>query len=316
MADINLIGNDAAGSERGGRYEEQHGSSNDQNQDAFEGGYLGSYPDSEFENQDPYMEQNYMKKSSKSIMYILIGACIILFGLLIYLLVSDDEKEPTKVATPGEAETTAAQAAKPQTGPVAGPNEAVLENIDALLASFPQNLKLSVLRYSQGEFIIESQSRSNKPIDELNSRIKQVLNNGRIREAKKSRNSATGARIGTIAGSVPQKNIWADASLLAGLNFIGESELKTRIENYCKQGNLKLKDYHRGRTKTENRMRKTMIRIIVMGSRNSATRFLKALNDDKINVNFSKVSFIAEDQSMSSDVVNLIVHIELFKKLA
>jgi hypothetical protein len=315
MADINLIGNDAAGSERGGRREEQPGS-NDFGQDNFESGYSGNYSDSEFEKQGSFMEQSYIKKSSKSIMYVLIGACMILFGLLIYLLVSDDEKEPAKVATTVVPEKVIPPTTTPEAVPAVGPNDPVLQNIDVLLASIPQNLKLSVLRYSQGEFIIESQSKTDASIDELNNRLKQTLTNGRIRETNKARNNATGVQIGTIAGFVPHKDVWADATEIPGINYIGEGELKTRIENYCKQENLKLKEYHKGRTKTENKFRKTMIKIKVMGSRSSATRFLKALNDDKISVNFSKVVFIAAEQSMNSDVVNLIVEIELLNKLA
>jgi len=313
MADINLIGNEPAGSERGGRREEQPGS-HDFQQDNYESGYSGSYSDSDFGNQG-YSEQNYMKKSSKSIMYILIGACIVLVVLLIYLLVSDDEKEPVKEAAP-VAEKVTPQTTPTDATPVAGPNDPVLQNVDALLAAIPSGSKLAVLRYSQGEFIIESQSKTDAAIDELNNRLKQALTNGRIRETNKSKNSATGVQIATVAGFVPQKDGWADANQIAGLNYISEMELKTRIENYCKQENLRLKDYLKGRTKTETRFRKTMIKIKVVGTRSSATRFLKALNDDKISVNFSKVVFIAAEPSMTSDIVNLIVEIELLNKLA
>jgi hypothetical protein len=234
--------------------------------------------------------------------------------LLLYLLFSPKDEKPTQVAEQPKATEQPTQT-QPTTAPVGGPNQEVLNNVDALLNSFPPNLKLSVVRYSEGEFIIESHAKSKDLIDQLNSRIKQVLQKGQIKESKETKSPVSGDQIGITAGFVPQSSIWSRPDQLDHLSYVGESELKDRIRNYAQANNLKLEDYNVGRTRKENNFQKTMIKLQVVGDRDAATSLLKKLNDDRINVSFSKIAFVAERTQKSNDVT-LTVHIELFKKIA
>jgi len=313
MADINLIGNDSGASDKRGRKDDHYEEPVDFGQSSYETGSFGSIPDTDYGTRDPYMDQTYAKKGSKGIMYVLIGACVILFVLLIYLLMSGDEdkSDQGKDGAQGQAQTT--EAVPP---PLHGPNQEILNNLDAIINSFPQNLKLSVFRYSRGEFIIETHSKSNDVFDELNNRLRQALQSGQIKESKKVRSAVSGYRVGLLSGLVPQADIWAQPDKLMGLSYIGESELRTRIQNYCNSTNMKLKEYNVGRTKAENNFRKTMIKVKVIGNKNDATRFLKTLNDEKINVSFSKIVFLASEPALDSQLVNLILEIELFRKVA
>lgn len=315
MADINLIGNDQNSSEKGSHGNEQYGDSKNYESDTYEaGGSLNATHDSEYDTQDPYMEQNYIKKSSKSIMYILIGACVILFSLLMYLLFSGDQDATTDPAVDEQAK---AKSTVTEPAPLLhGLNQETLDNIDALLSAFSPQLKLSVIRYAQGEFIIETHARTKGPIEEFNAQLKQILRNVQIKEANQVPGSTKKYRVGMISGIVSQQSIWEQSDQLAQLNYIGENDLRTRIENYSNQLNLKLKNYHVGRTKPEDNFRKTMIKVKLIGDRNAAARFLKALNDDKINVNFAKIVLIAAKRSLKNQDVNLIIEIELFRKIA
>lgn len=316
MADINLIGNERSGSDRSERKSDHFEQSGGFDQGSFDSGSFGAIHESDFDSPDPYMDQNYMKKSSKGVMYILIGACVVLFGLLIYLLFSPEEKPKEVVEQQPKQEVAQTPATTTMSSNASGPNEEALNNVDALLNSFPPNLKMSVVRYSHGDFIIESHANSNEPIDEFNTKLRQTLQKGQIKESKKTKSNVSEERIGMIAGSVPQSSIWSRPDQLGQLSYVGESELKTRIQDYSRINKLQIKEYHVGQTRRENNFQKIMIKLQVVGDKEDATKLLKSLNNDKINVNFSKIVYVASDRSNRGNNVSLTVQIELFKKIS
>ncbi|MCI0514937.1 hypothetical protein L0128_17115 [candidate division KSB1 bacterium] len=315
MADINLLGNDRGSSEKAGRREEGYSDTADYNQNPYPNSSLGGLPESGFDPKDSYIDQGYMKKGQKGLMYVLIAACVVLFALLIILLFSDDKKEPTEVAKVTESEKIKTPAEVTQQPLATGPNTETLSNVEALLNAFPQSLRLSMIRYSQGEFILESQAQSEPPLDELGARVRQVLPRAQIKESSKSKSSVSGRRVGLLSGLVPDNSIWTRPDQIGQLSYVGESELKRRIDNYCGQENLKVREYNVGRTKTENNYRKIMIRLRVVGKRENAMRLLKALNDEKINVNYSKIVLDASEPLLQADMVNLKLDLELFSKI-
>jgi hypothetical protein len=311
MADINLIGNDQGGSKRGGRSEEEFSDSSEFGQ-SFDNEVSS---DMGYETQDAYMEQGYMKKGPKGIMYILIGACVVLFTLLMILLFSDEEKPATP---PEKKETTpkVEQPTTPEAPVVTGPNQEMVRNVTALMEAFPPDMKLAMLRYSQGQFIIESHAKNEAAAEVLTNQIRQKLPRGTIRETNKSKSSGGDYHVCMVSGTIPEGSVWNRPEVLNTLTYITESDLKGRVENICTQTNLKLKTFNIGKSKSENNFQKVMVKIKVNGTKNDATQLIKTLNTSKLNVYIAKVVFtpMPGEKSFAPQTINMLIDLELFKK--
>lgn len=315
MADINLIGNDQGGSNRGGRKDEEFMDSSEFGQ-SFESGVDNN--DMGYETQDAYMEQGYMKKGPKGIMYILIGACVVLFTLLMILLFSDEEKKP--VESPEKKETTPKieQPAPQETPVVTGPNQEMVKNVTALIEAFPPDMKLAVLRYSQGQFIIESHARNEAAAEVLTNQIRQKLPRATIRETNKSKSTSGDYSVCMVSGNIPEGSNWNRPEILSTLTYITEGDLKSRIESLCTQSNLKLKNFNLGKTKSEDNFQKVMVKIKATGTKSDALQLIKTLNTSKLNVYLAKVVFtpMPGEKSFTPQTINLLIDLELFKKVS
>ncbi len=313
MADINLIGNDQGGSNRGGRNDEEFMDSSEFSQ-PFENEVSS---DMGYETQDAYMEQGFMKKGPKGIMYILIGACVVLFALLMILLFSDEEK-PTPSVEKKETTQKTEPTFQQEAPVVTGPNHEMIKNVTALLEAFPPDMKLAMLRYSQGQFIIESHARNEAAVEVLTNQIRQRLPRGTIRETNKSKSANADYNVCMVSGSIPEGTFWNRPEVLNTLTYISESDLKSRVESICSQTNLKVKNFNIGKSKSENNFQKVMVKIKVTGTKNDATQLIKTLNTSKLNVYIAKVVFtpMPGEKSFTPQTINLLIDLELFKKLS
>lgn len=318
MVDINLIGSDKSEpSPKEDKFSDTGSYDTNEFPSSDSGGYGPNYG-----GRDSYMDSNYMKKSPKTLMYILLGGCIILLVVLIFLLVADsDKKGPKDVAQLGANEiqkTTTANENATQPVLTTGINDDKVANVGLLLSIFPRDLKLSVARYSHGHFIIESRSRTGDPIADFQNQFRQTFPTGAINEAKKEakRVRGTSYQQGVVAGIVSEKNIWDRTEQLAQLNYISENEIRSRVERNCAQYGLKLGKVDIGRGSNENNFRKILVKVSTTGSKDAALRFLDGLNSQKLNLNFSKIVLVASDLlNLNSNDVNLFLDMELFTRI-
>ncbi|KPL08423.1 hypothetical protein AMJ86_00540 [bacterium SM23_57] len=317
MVDINLIGDDKSEPSRDkeekfsdtGHYDTSEFASTDS------GGYGSTY-----DSRDSYLDPNYMKKSPKTLMYILIGGCVILVALLVILLVTDSDNGGPDIAQTDANKLQEATMADDKASQMltTGINDDKVANINLLLSIFPQDLILSVARYSHGHFIIESRSKTGDPIADFQNQFRQTFPSGAINEAKKEpkRVRGTAFQQGVVAGVVRETNIWDRAAELAQLTNIPESEIQSKIKIECDRYGLKLKRFDIGKGSNENNYRKTLVKVSTAGSRDAALRFLEGLNSQKLNLNFSKIVLVASDlTNFNNNDVNLFLDMEHFTRI-
>ena len=320
MVDINLIGNEK--SEPSQEKEQQMPEMESFGTEDFPSNDFGSL-NSEEPGGFPPMDSNYVKKSPKTLMYILIGGCLVLLVLLILLLVSDSDKDGTDVADPGagKTQTPAAVSETPKTQQPTlktGLNSDKIANVSRLLSILPQNLKLSVLRYSHGNFIIESRSKTGDPISDFRIQFKQAFPAGSIKEANAERKRVRGSSFqqGVISGAVSEVSIWTRSEDLAQLNYISELEIQARIRSSCERSGLKLKKLDVGKGSAKDNYKMNLVKISAAGNSDMAIRFLQGLNDQKLNLNVSKIVLVASNfLSFNDENVNLFVDMELFNRM-
>ena len=313
MPDFNMIGNDQNDApNKGQKDDSSFMDTQEYHQTPYESEPMENVGHSGYAGSASYMDDPGISGSSKGIMYVLIGACVILFTLLMYLLFFN---ESSKTSSQNQPDTTVpTESAAQITAPVVSLNEVKVKNVQALLSAFQANQKLSVMRYSQGEFIIEAFAKSASELDRLNQQLKAALPAVQITKSTKTQSSVTGNRIANISGRISEPDIWSQPKKLAGLSYVSEAELKNKIQGFAGQSQMKVRSYDVGRDKTEDGFQKKMVRVKFTGSKTAATQMLTALGREKINLNFSKLVFLSADPAFSSNQTILIADFELFKK--
>ncbi|MBN1352573.1 hypothetical protein JXJ21_24500 [candidate division KSB1 bacterium] len=319
MVDINLIGNEK--SEPSQEKERDFSSSAGFDTDELVSGDLGSYDSGPGERDGGYLDSSYVKKSPKTLMYILIGGCCVLLVLLILLLASDSGKKDDEVVQDAGKTTKTTPTAEETKSPQAlatGINQDKIVNVSRLISILPDDLQLSVLRYSHGTFILESRSKSSDPVSTFRNQFRQAFPTGTIKELNTEAKRIRGISFqqGVVSGAVTENDIWSQPDLLTQLNYISENEIQTQVRSNCARAGLALKRVDVGKGSTENNFRKNLIKVSAIGDRDAAIKFLEGLNSQKLNLNLSKIVMVASNfQNFNDKNVNLFVDMELFAKL-
>ncbi|MBD3290805.1 hypothetical protein GF337_18505 [candidate division KSB1 bacterium] len=323
MVDINLIGDD----DDKGQHENDD-FSNEYNADS------GNYSsESEFSDSDldhSLYDRSYTQSKSKKTAFIIFGIlAVAAIAVVVFIVMNSSKKQPQiteeikteSVKQPEVNETPAEQPSIPEQPAVNIP-PFVRENIsstrrgirtvETILATIPQNVNFTMIKYRDGSFLTEFLGRTSNNISEVNSTLQQRFPNGNVKVISRDRRSIEG---NSYQQALLNGSISVDGTSVTSMpNFLSANEVKNQFREYCQQFGLSLNKFEINQEMSANGYKKVPVLFHAVGTKDALLNFLNRVIEANLNVNLSKIVFITSDILLNSNKINLILNMEIYNQ--
>jgi len=325
MVDINLIGDDQTQFE---------GEENDKDhQNNFESDVnepdRGSYMSDSGIDGSEY--SNYMNRGgSKKVVYILIGGCIILLFIVGYFLIfsGKNEEQDTSQYLSGqpavedtvetinlENDSAALSSLSPALRDRLLKSQKGISTVSNIITTVPEAVNFTMITYNDGKFLVEFLANTDNAINNLNSDLKQKLYSSEMKILSRNRRTIQGRpyRQALMNGNVNMGSDLVESNTIQEPTYLNSDELKNQLSTICSQTGLKLRQFDVGKNKSDGEFQVVPIKFRAVGIKTSILNFLQQVIDENVNINFSKISLIANDVDLSDSNITLVLNIELYQ---
>lgn len=182
--------------------------------------------------------------------------------------------------------------------------------IETILTTLPPNINFTVIQYRDGNFLAELLGTSNTNFTDLNNKLQQKVSDGKVKILSQDKRTILGRtyKQTLLNGSITTPSI----GFVKSPNYADSNSIKSKFSQYCKEIGLKLKQFEiKGETRTPN-YKKFPVLFRAIGKKDAALNFLDKLIEENINVNLSKIVFIASERDLKNKNMNLILNMEIY----
>jgi len=323
MVDINLIGDDQT------QFDPEDNEKSFRNgfeSDANESERSAFMSDSSMEGSD---YTNYTNRGgSKKMIYFLVGGSLILLTIVAYFLFSGnkDEDGAEYLDMQTAAEDTLADSSRTEqplseisTLPPALQEKILksqmgIRTVSNIIMTVPEAVNFTMITYNDGKFLGEFLANSEAAIDNLSSDLKQKLYSSDMKVLSRNNRNIQGRslRQALMNGNVDLAESSSGAGALREPRYLSTDEMKDQITVLCNQAGIKMRQFDAGKNKTDGSFRTVPITFRAVGSKSSILAFLQQIRDENMNLDFSKISLIANDVDLSDSSLTLVLNIELY----
>lgn len=323
MVDINLIGDD------------QTQFDPEENEKSYRSGFESdaNEPERSSYMSDSSMEgsdyPNYANRGgSKKMTYFLVGGGFILLAIVAYFLFfgnkDKDGSEYLEMQTTAE-ETLADSTAAMQTPPAISTlppalqekllkSQKSIRTVSNIIMNVPETVNFTMISYNDGKFLGEFLASSESAIDNLNSDLKQKLYSVDMKILSRNNRNIQGRsfRQALMNGNVDLSESASGADALREPRYLSVAEMKNQLTSLCTQSGIKMRQFDAGKNKIVGSFQVVPIKFRAVGSKSGILTFLQQVRDENVNLDFSKISLIANDVDLNDSSLTLVLNIELY----
>lgn len=329
MVDINLIGDDQ---------DQFDGEENDKDkdfQDSFESD-VGEHESGNYMSDsgiDGSEYSNYMNRggSKKSVYILIAGSIILLFIVGYFLIYSGKDKEPetstylteqpaaddTVDTSSLEDETATMSTVSPAVREKLRKSQAGVNTVSNIITTVPENVNFTMITYNDGKFLVEFLANNDNAITNVNSNLKQKLYDSEMKILSRNRRNIMGRsyRQALMNGNVNVGDGSGEFGTIREPKYLNANDLKNQLSRLCGQSGLALKQFDAGKNKIEGDFEIVPIKFRAVGTKSNILNFLQQVVDENVNINFTKISLIANDVDLSDSNISLVLNIELYQMI-
>ncbi len=240
---------------------------------------------------------------------------------------AQQQQQPVQTQAPAQTQPTATQPtatpAATQTPPPPAVNvpppiaDIVMSNlqgvrtIEAILATMPQNVMVTLIQYRDGNFLTEVYGSITSNVAGLDGRIQQNLTNGSVKLLSRGSRPIQGREYqhALFQGNVSS----AGGGRISPPNFMEVNQVRSAFRNFCQQTGMKLKEFTARPEISTSQFVKVPVMFKAVGTKDAALNFLNTVVSQNINVNFNKIVFTTPIRDFNNQVINLVLNMEIFQ---
>jgi len=273
----------------------------------------------------------YDRGSSRKAIFILAGIIIVAaISVGAYFMFGTQKKQPQTIDQPVVETQIKEPETKPQTEvPVedATPTPPAVEvpgyvnemsistqhgvrTIETILSTIPQDIKFTLIQYRDGNFLSEVLGNSSSKFATLANQLKQRMSNGDVKIISQDTRRISGR---AYQQALINGNVLPDGtSTVQFPSILSVNEVKAAFAQYCNQLDLSLKEFDVKSTINAGNYLKAPVIFKATGKKDAALNFLNRIIEQNINVNLSKIVFIASPRSFDNQNINLRLNLEIY----
>ncbi len=276
-------------------------------------------------------DRSYTRSGSKKTGFVISALVIIAIAVIAYLLFYFTKDKSSFTKAEDGASSTADQSASenlPAEVNIAGETEVQVpvfvreminstrqgvNTVETILTAIPKDVNLTVIQYRDGNFLAELLSKSSSDVSGIKDKLQQGSPASNVKIISQDKKSIRG---GTYQQALLNGSIDGGRSgSIRNPNYLNANDVKSEFSRLCTQEGLTLSQFEIKNEVRTSSHRKTPVIFRARGSKEAAIRFLNKVVDQNINVNFSKIVFIASENMSRDDMINLILNMEVFYQI-
>lgn len=331
MVDINLIGDD------------QTQFDNDDNEKDFQDTYSS---DADELTQDAYMRGDTIDNAdyarvirrggSKAGVFVLFIVVVALLAVTAYLLfkpgktpkitqpdintmttIPEEDSLVSELPVESQIETPA----EPVSNVSPGVREKLVQTaydinaITQVVNTIPADVIFTLVRYNDGNILLEVYGTDKAAISDLDAVIKQKISSADLRILTQDVRNIKGRQYfrALLNGNVQVGSSSQMTKKMQSPKFLTTADLKNQMNVMSEQFGLKVKQFDAGLEKVQGEFNTVPITFRAYGLKGNIINLLQQILTDNLNVSYVKIALIANDSDISSPYLTLVLNLNLYR---